>query len=238
MTKLGPDKIGEYKKIGINEGYDKWAATYDKESNPLIELEENITLSLIGNVKNQVVLDLGCGTGRYCKLLAKRGAKVIGIDPSTKMLEYAKRKITPDSQFELHLGKLEDVKFPSKYFDLIISALTLSHIPRLEPIIKEVSHILKPKGQLVISDFHPYWPISGHDYTEFIDETGQKYIIPEYTHLLEEYWHLFRKFSLSLEDLREPTIDDNLIKSFPALKDYKGTPLAIILKARKNSLTI
>ena len=35
---------------------------------------------------------------------------------------------------------------------------------------------------MVISDIHPYWPVSGHDYTEFFDETGQEYRIPEYPH--------------------------------------------------------
>jgi len=96
MARLGPDEREGYKRIEVAGVYDIWAPTYDEERNPLIALEENVTLDLIGDVRNQRVLDVGCGTGRYCELLAKRGAKVVGIDSSAKMLEYAKRKITPN----------------------------------------------------------------------------------------------------------------------------------------------
>jgi ubiquinone/menaquinone biosynthesis C-methylase UbiE len=231
--KLGPDKREGYRKVGIVEGYDRWALTYDAKPNPLIIIEEDSTLNLIGNVRSQKVLDVGCGTGRYCELLAKRGAKVVGIDPSLKMLEYAKRKITHDCRFELHCGRMEDIKFPSNHFNVVVSALTFGHIPQLNPIIMEVSRIIKKGGRLIVSDIHPYWPVSGHDYAEFFDENGQEYRIPEYVHLFEEYWALFRKCRLRVEDVREPRVDDRIIKIFPNLQEYKGVPLAMILKARK-----
>jgi hypothetical protein len=79
-----------------------------------------------------------------------------------------------------------------------------------------------------VSDIHRYWPISGHDYAEFFDGSGQ-----EYRHLFEEYWNLFRKFKFSVEDVKEPRIDDKLIERFPRLIKYKGMPLAFVLKTRK-----
>ena len=233
MTKLGPDKREGYKKVEIIEGYDKWAPTYDKERNPLIVLEEDITLDFIGDVKNQKVLDIGCGTGRYCKLLAERGAKVVGLDPSPRMLEYAKKKITPEIKFELRLGKIEDAEFPPNHFNVVVSALTLGHVSELEPVIEKVSRIIKSRGRLIVSDIHPYWPISGHNYTEFFDRSGQEYRIPEHAHLIEEYLNLFKRFKFIILGIREPKIDDKLIKSFPELKNWNGIPLALILKARK-----
>jgi len=232
MTKLGPDER-ERDEVEIVEGYDIWAPTYDEEHNPLIALEENITLNLIGNARNQRVLDVGCGTGRYCELLAKRGAKVVGIDPSQKMLECARAKITPECKFELRLGKIEDAEFPDNHFNLVVSALTVGHVSNLEPVIRKLSRILRSKGRLVVSDMHPYWFVSGFDYVEFSDRNGQKHRIPECAHLLEEYWKLFRKYRLSLEDLKEPRIDDRLLERFPNLTRYRGKPLALILKARK-----
>jgi hypothetical protein len=74
MTKLGPDQRPGYKKIGLIEGYNRWTPTYDKGLNPLIFLEERVTLGLMDKVRDQHVLD--CSTGRYCALLAERGAKV------------------------------------------------------------------------------------------------------------------------------------------------------------------
>jgi ubiquinone/menaquinone biosynthesis C-methylase UbiE len=233
MAKTEPDKRKEYRKVDVIEGYNIWAPTYDAEHNPLIALEENITLNLIGDVENQLVLDVGCGTGRYCELLAKRGARIVGIDPSSKMLEHARRKITPSCRFDLRLGSIEDASFPRRHFDVIVSALTVGHIVELEPFIKEASRIIKNRGRLIVSDMHPYWFVSGFDYVQFSDRNGQEYRIPEYAHLFEEYWNLFRKFKFSIEEVKEPRIDDRLLEHFPNLIRYRGRPLALILKARK-----
>jgi len=233
MARLGPDEREGYKQVEIVEGYDIWAPTYDEEHNPLIALEENITLDLIGDVTSQRVLDVGCGTGRYCELLAKRGAKVVGIDPSSKMLECARRKITPSCKFELRFGRIEDINFPNSHFNVVVCALTVGHMHELEPFMREVSRVIKIRGRLVLSDIHPYWPISGHDYAEFFNGKGQEYRIPEYVHLFEEHWSLFRKFKFSVEGVKEPRIDEKLIERFPNLIKYKGMPLALILKARK-----
>ena len=233
MAKLGPDKREGYKRVEIVEGYDKWAPTYDDQHNPLITLEESITLDFVGDVKNEKVLDIGCGTGRYCELLAKRGAKVVGLDPSSRMLDYAEKKITSEIKFELRLGGIEEAEFLTNHFNVVLSALTLGHIPELGPVIRKIGRILKSRGRLIVSDIHPYWPISGHDYAEFFDSSGQEYRIPEYAHLLDEYWYLLKRFKFGIEDVREPKIDDKLIESFPELKEWKGIPLALILKARK-----
>lgn len=233
VAKLGRDDRAGYKDVGTIEGYDKWASTYERDPNPLVMLEQRVTLELIGNVKGKCILDLGCGTGRYCALLTERGATVVGIDPSSEMLEQAKRKLTPLCRFELRHGTIEEMDFLSEHFDVVVSALTLSHIPELESILAESVRVLKSDGAMFISDIHPYWPVSGHDYTEFFDETGQEYRIPEYPHLVEEYWRLFHKFCMRLEDIREPKIDSGLIEHFPSLEDYRGIPLAIVLKARR-----
>jgi malonyl-CoA O-methyltransferase len=233
MEKSEANECQAYRRLGVIEGYDTWAPTYDGEKNPLIALEESITLDVIGNVRNKRVLDVGCGTGRYCELLARKRAKVVGIDPSSKMLEYAKRKVTPDCKFELRLGSIENTGLPERYFDVVVCALTVGHLLELEPAMREVSRIIKTKGRLVVSDMHPYWFVAGYNYVKVLDRNRQEYRIPEYAHLYEEYWNLFRKFKFCVQDVKEPRIDDTLIQSFPALKKYEGMPLALILPARK-----
>jgi ubiquinone/menaquinone biosynthesis C-methylase UbiE len=229
MAKLGPDQRPGFKRVDVIEGYNQWASTYDRDPNPLIALEERVTLGLVGDVRGKRVLDLGCGTGRYCVLLAKRGAEVIGIDPSPDMLERAKQKITSDCQVELYFGTIENMAFPNEHFDLVLSALTLNHLPTVEPSVREAARVLKHEGRMVISDVHPFWPVSGHDYTEFFDGSGQEYRIPVYPHLFSEYWSLFEKVGLHVDDVRELVIDSQLIEQYPSLVGFKDIPLAMVI---------
>jgi len=55
-------------------------------------LEMPATLELLGNVKGKKILDFGCGTGIYAKILTKKRAKVKGFDISREMIKIAKQE--------------------------------------------------------------------------------------------------------------------------------------------------
>src|SRR4029078_13046148 len=61
------------------------------------------------------VLDVGCGTGKFARVLAESGlARVWGIDPSPEMLAEARRRVP--SSGGLKLGQAEQIQFKSVYF--------------------------------------------------------------------------------------------------------------------------
>lgn len=232
MATSTPDQQ-KYNHIGIKEGYDMWAPRYDKTPIPLMGLEEKTTSEFLTNVQGKQVLDIGCGTGRYCVFLAGRGAHVVGIDSSRGMLEQARQKITPTCQFEVHCKTAEKLDFSDEHFDLVISAFTAGHLLDLEPVLAEGARVLKSGGHMVISDFHPYWVVSGHDYSEFFDKTGQQYRIPVYPHLIEEYWYIFKNVGLHLDDIREPRLSDSVLEKVPFAKHLKGIPMVVVLNLHK-----
>jgi ubiquinone/menaquinone biosynthesis C-methylase UbiE len=234
MTQSRINWKGEYRKVDVREGYDLWAPTYDKAPNPLFQVEERIMSELIGNVQGKQVLDIGCGTGRYCVLLAERGASVVGIDSSPKMLEQARQKMTPTCQFVVRYGTAEEITFSDNHFDLVISALTLGHLQDPEPALKEAARVLRNDSQMVISDFHPYWIVSGHNYSEFFDNNGRQYCIPIYPHLIEDYWYIFKRIGLHLDDIREPTLSEKTIELIPFARHVRGVPMVLLFNLHKS----
>jgi len=229
MKRVGPDDRIGYIQIDVVGGYDRWASNYDTIPNPLIAIEEGPVLEMVGDVQGLRVLDLGCGTGRYSQLLSEQGAEVIAIDISSVMVEQARQK-NKKTSFDLIRGSLYDICLVSSSFDLVVCALTLNHIECLDRMLSETTRVLKKGGTIIISDFHPYWVVFGHGYTEFDDESGQEYRIESFPHLFEDYWRAFKKFGLQVEDLREPRIARDLIVDFPNLEGYQDIPLALVMK--------
>ena len=79
--------------------------------------------------KEMNVLDLGCGTGITTKYIAGLGANVIGIDISSKLIEFA-RKNSDHQNIEYRIGDVTDFNLDKKYFDVICLIDIMEHIPR------------------------------------------------------------------------------------------------------------
>ena len=131
------------------EAYAGWAESYDEPGNQLVELEQPIVREIIDGLPAGVALDAGCGTGRHSAYLASRGHAVIGVDSSPEMLERARRKV-PGGEF--HVADLHDLPLPDDHVDLVVCALALMHVPNLEPVLAELVRVLRPGGNLVLSD--------------------------------------------------------------------------------------
>ena len=96
------------------------------------------------------VLDAGCGSGQKAKFFHERGARVLGIDFSEKLLEIA-RRTAPDAHFRLL--DLRDVGTLADEFDGVFAQASLLHIPKAEAgaVIAGMASRLKPQGLLYIA---------------------------------------------------------------------------------------
>src|SRR3984893_15965097 len=79
----------DYDKTEIPTTYDKARALAPET----IRLWQDLLSVHVDRARISLIIDLGCGTGRFSELLAAHfGVQVIGIDPSLKMLDQARRK--------------------------------------------------------------------------------------------------------------------------------------------------
>lgn len=104
------------------------------------------------------ILDIGCGTGVLCQMIAHRlrpesGGVVTGIDAAGKMIEVARKK-RGSSHCLFEPMAAENLTFDDECFDGIVSSLFYHHVPHdlKERSLAEAYRVLKPGGKLIIAD--------------------------------------------------------------------------------------
>jgi len=104
------------------------------------------------------VLDVGCGTGYLTRILAAlAGAdgQVTGVDPSARMIEYARRRAPLNCTYVA--GEAQSLDLPDESFDVVVSSLAVHHIPDEErpAAMREMFRVLRPGGRLLIAEYRP-----------------------------------------------------------------------------------
>ena len=182
--------------------YEQQAAGYDAEAGGgLFATDEPVVAEYLSGREPGVALDAACGTGRFAEFLAKRGHQVIGVDSSPDMLAYARRRV-PDGEF--HVGELDRLPLPDDSADVIVCALALVHVPRLQPVLAEFARVLRPGGDLVISDIHHELVIRGSVITAR-GPAGEPCIVATYRHQLGDYLRAALSLGLQVRRCEEPT---------------------------------
>src|SRR5262245_9446976 len=68
------------------------------------------------------VLEIGCGTGKLTELLAARGLRIDAVDPGSKLIEAARRRVGDAPNVTFHVGRFEEVELPEDTYDAAFSA--------------------------------------------------------------------------------------------------------------------
>src|SRR3954462_3956067 len=93
----------------------------------------------------EAILDLGCGTGTLTAEIARRGARVTGVDQSAEMIETAREKYA-ELAFEVADGQALGYVAA---FDAVFSNATLHWMPRARDVVRGVERALLPGGRFV-----------------------------------------------------------------------------------------
>ncbi|MFX0140430.1 MAG: class I SAM-dependent methyltransferase, partial [Candidatus Hodarchaeota archaeon] len=134
--------------------YNKIASKYCKLTriSKFIEWEEKYIRKLISYISSSrpLILDVGCGDGRHCKIIDKNGGKAIGIDLSRSMLKEAK-KYYPKGNFQLM--DMRKLNFDSDFFDGIWISGCIYHIPKseIDKLIEEFKRVLRLNGVISLN---------------------------------------------------------------------------------------
>ena len=177
MTEAAYDTIATWYDTVVRKG--DVAMTMDIILRPL--------LALMGDVLEQRMCDLACGQGMVARELARRGARVVGVDLSMKLLEIA-RQVERDEP--LGVTYIQDdaqtlAPLEADSFDGIVCNMALMDIPDLEALCRSVVRVLCPGGWFVCSITHPCFQTPDSDWMKAPDGV-QSRTVPAY--FTEGFW--------------------------------------------------
>lgn len=129
------------------------AAVYDRGRDHGPDVLDLWMKAVAGYVKDReikTVLDLGCGTGRFTEALAVCfDTEVVGVDPSTKMLEQAQAK-RRDQRVRYEPGPAEAIPLPDNSVDLIFISMALHHFADPSVAARECHRVLRDGATLFL----------------------------------------------------------------------------------------
>ena len=223
--------------------YNLWAGDYDNQpDNLMLALDEALFTELLLRIEltGKIVADIGCGTGRHWqKLMDKQPATLVGFDVSEGMLAKLRRKFPQAITHHLKGNKLAALENRSCH--LLISTLTIAHIEDPAEALREWERVLKPGGEIIITDYHPLALANGGKRT--FKYNGQVLSIKNYSHPIEKIISLAEQLGLKVVRCEEKKIDEpmrvyyerqNAVKTFEV---WKGIPViyGIHLKSKDDT---
>jgi SAM-dependent methyltransferase len=98
------------------------------------------------------VVDIGCGSGELCTLIAERGAEVAGIDAAEGMIEIARGRVP---RADLRVGPMEHLPWEDRAFDVATAVNSLQFAAGYVDALREAARVVRPGGVVAVCNWGP-----------------------------------------------------------------------------------
>ena len=221
-----------YRTLEVAAGYAAWAPSYDATMDDRLDLPLLCSLASVRWGRIAAAVDLGCGTGRIGAWLKAHGVeRVDGVDLCSAMLDRAATKRIYDN---LLCADAADTGLAGKGYELAISSFTICHLADLGGFYAETTRLIRPSGQVVLVDYHPFMLLKGVP-THFSAPAGEPVAITNVVHLIGDHIQAGRGAGLTLLELREQLVDaewvgqNRRLFGEPRLADHVGHPVSFAM---------
>lgn len=226
-----------------NDAADDWVAHADENDYRLLFLMPR-TLALLGDVRGRRVLDLGCGEGGYARELARRGATVVAVDGSERLVAVARRRAEAAGwAIEHHCRNANALDvLADASFDLVLASMSLMDVEDYPGSVREAHRVLRPGGELVMTLTHPCFTPHGAHWLRDPSGVATGYVVDRYFDrraLPERMTARFRVPVLRRHQPLEDFIAAPLAAGFALveLQEPQATPAEVAQSARFEHLT-
>ncbi len=154
------------------ERYNRWFAT--PIGKLVKETEASLTNELLDSRPGEKILDAGCGTGIFTLDFLARGARVVGLDISHQMLEYAVKETARYPFFRVR-GDMLYLPFKDNSFDKSVSVTALEFIADAKSAVDELFRVTRPGGYVVVATLNSLSPWAARRRAK--TQKGQRHIL-------------------------------------------------------------
>jgi 2-polyprenyl-3-methyl-5-hydroxy-6-metoxy-1,4-benzoquinol methylase len=207
-------------------------------------------LDLLGDVGGMCVLDLACGHGRIARQLARRGARVTGVDVSDVLLERARAAEAdePLGITYLNADVTSEGVLAGEAFDGVACNHGLADIDDLDGVLATVERVLRPDGRFVFSLLHPCfpgwdedapssWPRAGGYHAEgwwLASNPGIRGKVGSSHRTLSTYLNSLVRHHLTIEEAAEPEPGTHVRERQLAAQPGAGPlPMFLVVRCRR-----
>lgn len=205
-------------------------------------------VSQLPDLKGKTVLDAGCGEGRSSRAIIQPGARIIGVDISSSMLDFAREEEAQHPKgiqyIEASCDLLDTIE--SKSIDIVTCYMSLMDMPNIDQVMHQFSRVLKPNGEIFIMVRHPCFFTPGFSvYRSKTDERAgvtvssyfkndayiDRFSFPElpkaqfevirFPYTLSQYMASMNNAGFILQGLKEPTPPISLCATHPRLNFWR-----------------
>ncbi len=183
-------------------------------------------LELLGDINGKKILDYGCGSGKFSRILAEKGAEVTAVDPTERMLALARAQNCQRVNYQrINYQRIvdNDISFVNAIDDAVATYVLCGRADdqEIRTIIKYIYDKLPVGGSFVVLDPHPM-NRSGADRSGLVRICleGMQNPIFDYWRPVEKYVSFLQEGGFTPDTVLEP-------------KDEQGNPQMLILRGRK-----
>jgi SAM-dependent methyltransferase len=131
------------------ERADDWAAVMEGPKGWGIPVYERI-LERVPVDESTRLLDVGCGSGRFCRIARDRGAQVAGLDATKELIDIARDRV-PEGEFEV--GEMEDLPWQDDYFDVVTGFNSFFLAADMVGALRQARRVARQGGTLALTIF-------------------------------------------------------------------------------------
>ncbi|WP_412538934.1 methyltransferase domain-containing protein [Longispora sp. K20-0274] len=203
-------------------------------------------LRMLGPLPGRRVLDAGCGQGYMSRMLARRGAEVVGVEPADTLFGYATRREAELRQ-DIRYVQADLTRPPAlgEPFDAVVCSMVLQSIPDWRAAMRACVAALRPGGLFVFAVNHPAFENLWGTWREHGEYRLSRYLTgydmpqryaTDFHRPLSAYFNEVVALGCALVEVAEPALDARVAReaepTMPGITAYVDLPAFLIVAAR------